>query len=223
MDDVINKSISWTEEEQSRYRKRFTEIYKSALHDNVQIEGKSPENGRKRKVGSPELEPVNVSRKRHLTMELMPELDEQVVAVARKRKTCPNQCARHLAKQCKYECLRMLTLKGRTPVTTLEPSSVEDISGKTKSSLETAARSCSRHMKSITALVEEARNTSAALHIYRTQLNTRTDNVVFESDNDITNTNRANTNRGCSSPPPKNITKNRPTIGTQNKTYAIVR
>ena len=26
MDDVINKSISWTEEEQSRYRKRFTEV-----------------------------------------------------------------------------------------------------------------------------------------------------------------------------------------------------
>ena len=44
-------------------------------------------------------------------MELMPELDEQVVVVARKRKACPNQCARHLAKQCKHECLRMVSAK----------------------------------------------------------------------------------------------------------------
>jgi len=77
---------------------------------------------------------------------------------------------------------------------------------------------CCTYLQSITALVDEARNTSAALHIYRTQLNTRTDNVIFESDKEVTNT-----NRGCSSPPPKNMTKNRSAIGTQNKTYATVR
>lgn len=54
---------------------------------------------------------MNESRKQRLTMELMPQLDEQVVGVARKRKTCPSQCARHLAKQCKHECLRMVSNK----------------------------------------------------------------------------------------------------------------
>jgi len=61
------------------------------------------------------MEPVNESRKHHLTMELMPQLDEQVVGVARKRKTCPSQCARHLAKQCKHECLRMVSAQPPAP------------------------------------------------------------------------------------------------------------
>ena len=63
------------------------------------------------KYSGAELEPVNETRKHHLTTELMPRLDEQIVTVTRKRKSCPSQCARHLAKQCKHECLRMVSAK----------------------------------------------------------------------------------------------------------------
>ena len=55
MPDVRQEKIETVGVSQIKNKLFSFQIYKADLRDNVLIEGKSPENGRKRKVGSPGL------------------------------------------------------------------------------------------------------------------------------------------------------------------------
>ncbi|CAH1802982.1 unnamed protein product [Owenia fusiformis] len=177
IDEIIEQHVETTDEQKSRYRQRFREIFEAAYHENVTVDNTPWAESTSQDDITPVFDPEDVEKRKHVEEVMQIELDETLVNVTKKRKYMPRQCMSQLAKRCLAECNYYNDIQAEvtSSITTTSTVQTDDTSA---DRLKECASDLAKLKKDVPSTIDKISRLEDA-RIVSSRVQTSTDNVIF--------------------------------------------
>ncbi|XP_072031632.1 kinetochore-associated protein NSL1 homolog [Amphiura filiformis] len=182
VNDVIGKNTLWSDDQKERLRRRFHEVYETAVHDNIEFDGQTWADVEAHEDGesTQEFEAVNLERQNQV-QDMAGDLDTLLVDTTTKRSQYPRKITQKVAQrlQCQHEAVVNHKPLLLTPI--VESSSQDIVNtqddGVTER-LTSAGQGIAAYTKELPFLEDKAVRLRQAIEMQNATSGTRTHHII---------------------------------------------